>query len=99
MVYHSENQVAKYATKAIMPKSASLTQKMNIMHLKIKVSDSTHSTHQLKNAPPQSTVRNLPTPSVAWTSVLLGQGGAGYSGVEKGAWVLPWIYPSCLSNL
>ena len=39
MVYYSENRGAKYATKAIMPQSASLT----IMHLKTKVSDSTHS--------------------------------------------------------
>ena len=58
MVYYSENQGAEYATKAIMPQSASLTQNMNIMHLKTKVSDSTHSTQwdQLKNAPPKSTV-------------------------------------------
>jgi hypothetical protein len=44
MVHYSENQGAKYATKAIMPKSASLTKNMNIMHLKIKVPDSTHGT-------------------------------------------------------
>jgi hypothetical protein len=37
LVYYSENQGAKYATKAIMPQSAALTQKMNIMHLKTKV--------------------------------------------------------------
>ena len=37
MVYYSENQGAKYATKAIMPKSTSLTQNMNIMHLKTEV--------------------------------------------------------------
>ena len=34
MVYYSENQGARYVTKAIMPQSASLTQNMNIMHLK-----------------------------------------------------------------
>ena len=34
MVYYSENHGAKYTTKAIMPKSASLTQNMNIVHLK-----------------------------------------------------------------
>ena len=44
MVYYCENQGAKYVTKAIMPKSASLTQSMSIMHLKPKVSDSTQST-------------------------------------------------------
>ena len=44
MLYYSENQGAKYATKAIMPQSASLAQNMNIMHLKTQVSDSTHST-------------------------------------------------------
>ena len=76
MVYYSENQGEKYATKAIMPKPASLTQNMNILRLKIQVSDSTHSTQQdqLKNAPPKSTVQKLtePTPSVAWTR---GRGG------------------------
>ena len=52
MVYDSENQVAKYPTKAIMPQSASLTQNMNIMHLKTQASDSTHRTqeYRLKNA-------------------------------------------------
>ena len=44
MVHYSENQGAKYATTAIVPKSAPLKQNMNIMHLKTKVSDSTHST-------------------------------------------------------
>ena len=44
MVYYFENQGAKYATRAIMPKSASLKQNMDIMHLKAQVSDSTHST-------------------------------------------------------
>ena len=43
-VYYSENQGAKYATEAIMPKSASLTQNRNTMHLETKVSDSTYST-------------------------------------------------------
>ena len=58
MVYYSEKQGAKYATKAIMPKSAALTQNMNILHLKTKVSDSTHGTQwdQLNNAPPKSMV-------------------------------------------
>ena len=77
MVYYSENQGAKYATKAIMRQSASLTQNTNIMHLKIKVSDSSHCTQydHLKNARPKSTVRKLtePTPSVAWTYTLLGR--------------------------
>ena len=41
---YSQNQGAEYAPKAIMPKSASLTQNMNIMHLKTHVLDSTHST-------------------------------------------------------
>ena len=45
MVYYSENQAAKHATKAIMPKSASLTENVNIMHLKAQVSDSTQCTH------------------------------------------------------
>ena len=44
MVHCSENQEAKYATRAIMTQSASLTQSMSIKHLKTKVSDSTHST-------------------------------------------------------
>ena len=59
-----------------MPNSASLTQNMNIMHLKTQVSGSTHSTQQdpLKNAPQKSTVQKMmdPTPSVAWTWALLG---------------------------
>ena len=37
-----EKQGGQYATKAIMPKSASLTQSMNIVHLKTKASDSIH---------------------------------------------------------
>ena len=43
-----------------MPKSASLTQNINIMHLKAQVSDSTHSTQedQLKNAPPNAQCEN-----------------------------------------
>ena len=44
MVYYSENQEAKYVIKGILPKSASLTQNMNIMHLRTKVLDNTHST-------------------------------------------------------
>ena len=57
MVYYSENQGAKYATKAIMPKSASLTQNMNIMHLKTKVSDSTHSTQAHSGPIEKCTIR------------------------------------------
>ena len=34
MVHYSENHGAKCATKAVVPKSASLTQNMDIMHLK-----------------------------------------------------------------
>ena len=41
---YSENQGARYATKAIMSNSASLTQNMNIIHLEAQVSGSTHST-------------------------------------------------------
>ena len=69
-----------YATKAIMPKSASLRQNINVMHLKTQVSHSTHGTQQdqLKNAPPKSTVRKLtdPRPGVAWTR----KGGGGLLG-------------------
>ena len=56
---------------------------MNLVHLKPKVSGSTHGTQQneLKNAPPKSTVQKLtePTPGVAWPWALLGQrrGGGG----------------------
>ena len=59
MVYYSENQGANYATNGTMPKPASLTQTMHIMHLKTQVSDSTQSTQwdQLNNAPPKSTVQ------------------------------------------
>ena len=59
MVHYSKNQGAKYATKAMMRKTFSLTQNMNIMHLKTKVLDSTHSTQQdqLKNAALKSMVR------------------------------------------
>ena len=48
MVYYSENQGAKYATKNIMPRSASLTQNMNIMHRKTQVSP-VFDTHQLRS--------------------------------------------------
>ena len=86
-VHHSENQVAKDAAKAIRPKSASLTQNSNIMHLKTKVSDSTHGTQydQLKNGPPKFTVRKVmePTPGVAWT-----KGGGG------GMWA-NWLHNPC----
>ena len=62
-----------------MPQSASLTQNMNITHLKAQVSDSTHGTQwgQLKNATHESTVRKSTdsTPSVTWTWGLLEQGG------------------------
>ena len=79
MAYCSENQGADNATKSIVPQSASLTQNMNIMHLKTQASDSTHSTQedQLKNAPPKSTVQNLTelTPGGAWTWALLAKGG------------------------
>ena len=44
MVFYSENQGARYATKAIVPQSASLTQNMNIVHLESKVSDNRDST-------------------------------------------------------
>ena len=44
MLYCSENQGAKYATNAIMPKSASLTQNMNIMHLKTNIRQHTYRT-------------------------------------------------------
>ena len=43
MVYDSENRGANYATKALMPQSASLTQNMNILHPKAQVSHSTRS--------------------------------------------------------
>ena len=76
MVCSSENQGATYATQAIIPQSASLTQNMNIVRLKAQVSDTTRSTRQgqLKNAPPKSTVRKVtePTRSVAWAQALLG---------------------------
>ena len=76
---HYSEKGARYATKAIMPQSASLTQNMNIVHLKAQVSHSTRGTQwgPLKNAPPKPTVRTLtePAPGVAWTDVLLGQGG------------------------
>ena len=79
-----KTQGVQYAAKAIMPKSASLTQNMTITHLRPKVSDSTHGTQQdqLKNAPPKSTVRKLtePTPGVAWAQALLG---------HKQRWSLP----------
>ena len=46
MAYCSENQGADNATKSIVPQSASLTQNMNIMHLKTQASDSTRSTQE-----------------------------------------------------
>ena len=49
LVHYSENQGAKYATKAIMPQSASLTQTVNIVHLKTQASDSRwHKMHHQK---------------------------------------------------
>ena len=50
--------------KAIMPQSASLTQNMDIMHLKTQVSDTSHTVGPIENAPPRPTVRKLmePTP-------------------------------------
>ena len=41
--YYSENQAAKYAAKAIMPESASLTQNTNAMHPKARY-QAAHST-------------------------------------------------------
>lgn len=62
-------------------------QNMNVLHLKTKLLNSTHSTQQdrLKNASPKSMVRKLtePTPSVAWTQALLGQGGKQAQTVES----------------
>ena len=57
MVYYSDTHGAKHATKAIMPQSASLTQHMNIVHLKTEVS---HSTQQdpLQNTPPNPQCEN-----------------------------------------
>ena len=47
-------------TNAIMAKSASLRQSMDILHFDAKESHSTHSTHldQLKNAPPNPWCKN-----------------------------------------
>ena len=71
MMYCSENQEAKHAANALLANRAALTQNMNFVHPKTKGSGSTHGTQQteLKNAPPESTVRKLtePTPSIAWT--------------------------------
>ena len=44
MVYYSENQEAKHATNALLANRAAFTQNMNILHLKTKVSRSTHGT-------------------------------------------------------
>ena len=43
-VYYSENQEAKHATTALLTNSAALAHNMNIVHLKTKVSGSTHGT-------------------------------------------------------
>ena len=85
MVCYSENQGAKHVANAVVAESASLTQNMRIMHLKTRVSDSTHSTQwdQLKTAPPKSTVQKWmePMPIVAWTWALLGTGTKGGAGI------------------
>ena len=91
MVYYSENQEAKHATNALLANRAALTQNMNIVPLKTKVSGSTHGTQQneLKNAPQKSTVQKLlePTSSVAWTKRgggcdLIKRGGGGVAGLH-----------------
>ena len=41
-VYYSETQAAKHATTALLANRAALTQDMNFVHLKTKVSGSTH---------------------------------------------------------
>ena len=55
MVYYSENQEAKHAANALFANRAAVTQNMSIVHLKTKVSRSTHGTEQneLKSAPPK----------------------------------------------
>ena len=52
-VFDSETQGAQYATQAIKPKAASLTQNMSITHPKAKASDRTHCApwDKLENAP------------------------------------------------
>jgi hypothetical protein len=54
------HQEAEHATKALLANRATLTQNMNIMYLKTKVSGSAHGTqwNKLKKAPPKSTVKN-----------------------------------------
>ena len=70
-MYYSENQVAKHATNALLANRAVLTKNENTMHLKTKVSGSTHGTQYngLKNTPPKSMVQKLMEAmlSVAWT--------------------------------
>ena len=44
MMYYSENQEAKHATNALLANRGASTQNMNFVHLKTKVSDSTHAT-------------------------------------------------------
>ena len=44
MMYYSETQEAKHATNALLANRAALTQNMNFVHLKTKVSRSTHGT-------------------------------------------------------
>ena len=88
MVHHSETQGANYATKALMPQSASLTQNRNITHLKARVSDSTRSTQydRWNSASPKSAERKLTeaTPSVAGAWALVGtRGGGGGGGGDK----------------
>ena len=54
-VYYSENQEAKHATNALLANRAALTQNMDFVHLKTKVSRSTDGTqkNELQNAPPK----------------------------------------------
>ena len=56
----------EFATKAIMPQSASLTQNMNIMHLKAKVSDSRTKWKMYHQNPRRENGLNQ-RPGVAWT--------------------------------
>ena len=74
-----------------MPKSAFLTQNMNIMHLKTKVSDSTHSTQPggATTTGPDAT----PPPTICQN---LGGGGAvggrGSSWGSGGIWVMVKVW-------
>ena len=54
-MYYSKNQELKNAANALL---ANRAQNMNFVHLKTKVSGSTHGTqeNELKNTPPKSTV-------------------------------------------